>query len=513
MNNSPSSLTMSSDIWEFYGFQYNPFDTRALSPFSQTPLPIAQAFIPRLTDERATTVLANILASSGGMRLVVEGEIGVGKTTFVNYHRYLWHLAKERALFTTINEISLCPGWNVKDCLLNILANLLEALLQHRGEKFVKENKVFREILVLSKVLWESAKSFQGSVNLGFVGIGGGYGKQMSLLLPNMPEIQLLIYFQKMVEEIIKIGYRGVLLHLDNLELPSRSQPALTQQLFENLRDALQTSDVYSVVVGYKGFFYQIISPCERVRSVFFGYPITIAPLSLPEVLAVLEKRYELLAKNPNQFIRPVENELVEYLYQVYNGKIRFIMDAINSLVYQLSAGRVKTFSLKEGKLSLQSLIAEKSRQFLTPREWEILQGCLRLERFQNADLSRDLRISRQHVSYYLNRFLQYNLIYPELQEGNKIYYHLSEELQLIAQHNDPPKLPVRHHKTAALNTRQETAVIFLKRHGAITTSKYMELTKTSRATAQKDLAELLKNCLVIRQGITRNIHYVLVPE
>jgi hypothetical protein len=40
----------------------------------------------------------------GGARLVVEGEIGVGKTTFVNYHRSLCYLCRQKPLFTTVPQ-------------------------------------------------------------------------------------------------------------------------------------------------------------------------------------------------------------------------------------------------------------------------------------------------------------------------------------------------------------------------------------------------------------------------
>ena len=46
----------------------------------------------------------------------------------------------------------------------------------------------------------------------------------------------------------------------------------------EEIRDILLIENVYYVFVGQKGFFSQIISPLERVRSIFYGWPILLDP-------------------------------------------------------------------------------------------------------------------------------------------------------------------------------------------------------------------------------------------
>ncbi len=82
-------MELSQNIWERYGFRGNPFDTGALSAFAGALLPIAHAIVGREMESTESRMLLAILRSPGGGRAVVEGEIGVGKTTFVNYHRYL----------------------------------------------------------------------------------------------------------------------------------------------------------------------------------------------------------------------------------------------------------------------------------------------------------------------------------------------------------------------------------------------------------------------------------------
>jgi hypothetical protein len=71
---------LSQNIWERYGFRGNPFDTRALSASAESILPIAQAIVGRGMESPESQRLTNFLRNPGGGRVIVEGDIGVGKT-------------------------------------------------------------------------------------------------------------------------------------------------------------------------------------------------------------------------------------------------------------------------------------------------------------------------------------------------------------------------------------------------------------------------------------------------
>ena len=82
-------LELTQNLWERFGFRDNPFDTRALSLSPNNSLSVAEAFVGRGMESAESRVMTNFLRSPGGGRIVVAGDVGVGKTTFVNYHRYL----------------------------------------------------------------------------------------------------------------------------------------------------------------------------------------------------------------------------------------------------------------------------------------------------------------------------------------------------------------------------------------------------------------------------------------
>jgi hypothetical protein len=77
-------MELVQNIWTRYGFRGNPFDTAALSAMAGDILPIAKAIVGRGMDSPESKMLLGVLRSAGGGRPVVEGDIGVGKTTFLN---------------------------------------------------------------------------------------------------------------------------------------------------------------------------------------------------------------------------------------------------------------------------------------------------------------------------------------------------------------------------------------------------------------------------------------------
>ena len=120
--------------------------------------------------------------------------------------------------------------------------------------------------------------------------------------------------------------------------------------------------------------FQQIIVPIERVRSIFYGQPVHLQPLKLTEVIKAIELRYKLLSIQVKRWIRPVDNSLVEYLYEVFSGKIRFIMDAITTIVTNLPEGVTGTLSTEVAKELLKELTHQNVQNVLTDTEHNVLQ-------------------------------------------------------------------------------------------------------------------------------------------
>lgn len=486
MEDSP----FSQRLWKRFGFVSNPFDTTPLS-FCNRFLPIGEALVGRGMDSKETRTLTSILQSPGGARVMVEGKIGVGKTTFVNYHRYLWENHAQDLLFTTKREISVTSEWRLPHFLMNTLAAILAKLIQEKGEKEIKKNPLFSELLALNRVSLSSNYSFQAF----WRSFGGGFGKGKEVNVPPIPEMQLLEYLEKTVEEIRNLGYAGLFLHFDNLELLSQEDFRETSRFFEEIRDSLQIADVYFIFVARQGFFREIISPLERVRSIFYGRAITVPPLSKSQALEAIHLRYSLLSLRKSQFIPPVESTFIEYLYDLYQGKLRYIMDAINLLSPLLSRGSPKTLPFEGAKKTLAHLVQEEIQGNLTPREWQIFHFCVQQEEFTNRDVQREFSLPSSNSSRFLQRLLSLRFIYLDRKEGKHIYYKPSEFATILREKKER-KTQISISSLGSgpkKKDRLKKGMELIEEAGEIAASDYSKLMRISPATASRDLSALLQ--------------------
>ena len=146
-------FVLTQNLWERYGFRDNPFDTRALSLSPGSLLSVADAFVGRAMTSPESNLMTNFLRSSGGGRVVVEGDVGVGKTTFVNYHRYLWQKEAKTKLLTPATEISVQGDWGTRELLLNVLTLLAGRLSLSMTPKKLESDHLLTEIQALTGVL------------------------------------------------------------------------------------------------------------------------------------------------------------------------------------------------------------------------------------------------------------------------------------------------------------------------------------------------------------------------
>ena len=421
-------MELIQNIWSRYGFRGNPFDTAALSASAGALLPVSKAIVGRDMESTESKMLLGILRSAGGGRAVVEGDVGVGKTTFVNYHRYLWETEAKDKLLTPATEIAISGNLSVATFVNNIIGALLGKIVLLRGEKYVHGRPLLHELFLLSRVFTHRSMEVQATL----FGFGGGVGRSAQASVPEPTEIQLVSYLQSLIDEVKKLQFKGVFLHFDNLELVSLRNPEETRQLFDRLRDVLQIPAMYYIFVAQRGFFDEIISPLERVRSVFSGFPVRVPPLTKDQLMEAIQRRYELLAVQPDRFIRPVDDTLLGYLYDLYDGKMRFILDAVTSIVTNLPHAGAETLDVSSAKTFLAELVIDRLQHELTGREWDVLKEAVKLGTFTNADIARALKQQRQNISKYFNSLLAKRFIYPHHREGRQIYYCASEDVRII---------------------------------------------------------------------------------
>ena len=118
---------------------------------------------------------------------------------------------------------------------------------------------------------------------------------------------------------------------------------------------------MYFIFVANTGMFQQVIVPLPRVRSIFFDTPVRLDPLSALEAKAVIDRRYELLAAPGKQWIKPVSDQVVESLYHIFAGRIRYVMNAITSLISHLPDSYARSLELAQATTMFQAIVLERS--------------------------------------------------------------------------------------------------------------------------------------------------------
>ena len=436
-------IELTQNLWERYGFTGNPYDTKALSLSKAAPLSVQAAYVERDAPATAAHLLTNFLRNPGGGRIIVEGEPGVGKTTFVNHHRQRWEVASQHKLLSPVTEISVREGWSERDFLLNLLAALSARLRLDLGEKEFSKNRLLREITAVTGVRVEEGGGFTGTVTILGTGAGLGRTSATSVKVGEITNGQLRGFLHDLVALVEKRGFAGVIFHLDNLELLARKGPGPLREFFEAVRDTLQEPDAYFIFVGYKGMFQQVIVPQPRVRSIFFDTPVHLPPLTPDQVRKVIEKRYNLLAVPKRQWIKPVEDEVIIHLYETFAGKIRYVMNAVTSLISHLPDSYAKPLTLAEATKVLREILRSKVQRVLSEAEAEAFHAAVRMGRFTNTSLGGETGKSKQLIQKYLSKWLDLSLVSHAEKAGKHQFYEVEPRFSVMRD-AAPMKAPVK---------------------------------------------------------------------
>lgn len=426
-------MELTQNLWERFGFRDNPFDTRALSLSSNALLPITKAFVGRGMDSEESRVMTNFFRNPGGGRVVVEGDVGVGKTTFVNYHRYLWEKEAKDKLLTPASEISVYPTWTAQAFVMSVLGSMVSRFLILKGKKWVHDHDLLSEVEALTQVYIERSLRWSVSISVLGTGVGGSRATERATNVPDVGMPQLVSYLEHISSLAHDEGFAGITVHFDNMELLMQTDREGLGRFFDEIRDVLQTPGYYFVFVAPSGFFQTVIVPRERVRSIFFGQPIVVPPLAENEVLVVLRRRYELLSAEADHWVPPVSDQLVKHLYRLFRGKIRFVMDAVQNIVAYVPEGLPGTISDGMALEILVALANERASQLLTPTEHNVLAVAAGLEEFTNASLTALSGKRKQHVATYIEKFVRLGLVHRIRQEGNEIFYEVSADMRPLA--------------------------------------------------------------------------------
>lgn len=249
-------------------------------------------------------------------------------------------------------------------------------------------------------------------------------GRQMSqpisIILP-----ELIGKLDRLLEEIEKrFKLEGVIVPIDNIDTLDERQ---ILDFLNQLRDIIMVKDrLWFVLIGHRGFFSLLEAKAHRVSEIIVGEPIILEPLSLAEVKEAIRVRLEQCRMTHRSPQAPVAPEVIELLYDVSHGEIRYIFKRATDAVLDLRLHypTEKCVTLDLAKVLLSRMARSKLERIkLTAREEEVLRKMVELKEFRSKDYVAFGLNSAQAFNKYLNKFREQRFINKteEIVNGRKL--------------------------------------------------------------------------------------------
>jgi len=412
--------------WQQFGLRKNPYDTLPL--IEGGDLPIEKAFVGRSSEKE---FLNSLFESNDRLCLVICGDVGVGKTSLANFHKFVWKYTKNKLLFSFRREIEANNDLlNKKNFLIEIMGSVLREI--RLLDPDLLKNDLLKKISQIVDISQTMAISAGGSV----FGFGLEVGTQKVTTTPIQLSATLLEeYFISLINfiksnKIKGLKYSGLIVHVNNFDiiLSNGKGKEITIGFFEEIRDILQTPDVYFLFLGPKNIFKDIISARKRVKSIFNQTPLLVNPLSKTEIVKAFEERMQLLKSDDvDSYIKPIEDEVIYKIYDLYNGDMRSIMASIIDVLGQYSGKLAKPLSVNEAMLLLGKERWEKIENVmkLTTEQKTILKYLASAENFiSQKEIVQMFKKAQSNVSGYYFKPLRENNIIEEKERKNKTPYY-----------------------------------------------------------------------------------------
>jgi len=408
-----------NDLWEIYGVKEDPFTTSPILVRGGSLKP--ECFVGR---KDTLDKLGKILSSKGGSRTLVYGDVGVGKTSFVNVIR---NCAEQKGYFTPFKEIAVQNDWNSEQFILATISGFY-ATLKLMTNKPISSD-IFKKLESLFGI---GTKEYNGGVDV--LGCGFSFGKQ-TRDANNLNVINLSDFFQEMVEDINK-NKKEIIIHYNNLELIEEEN---LRKLFDNLRDFFQTKSVHFIFVGNLTVHSNFQS-IPRFSSILTD-SILIETLSKKEIDEIIHKRFESLRISKDlTYILPFQEEALDSLFNLWGGNIRNILNSFSTAVLDVT---------KESPIILdKNLLAATLKKNLNNRlsklqskAKEVLMELVKYDEITNKGLSDKLNIARSNISSYLKDLHNEGCVYLKRKNGKDKYWCTEPKIKWILLKEDNNKI------------------------------------------------------------------------
>jgi type II secretory pathway predicted ATPase ExeA len=383
--------------WGSLGFKENPFST--------DPITIDTLFL--YTGHTTEIQACKDVVSQKDILMIIEGQRGVGTTSFSNFLRF--ETQKKKLYLTPRNEIRVNPNWSLETLLSAIIANIIREIEFFQSEKITKDKR-FQDAKSLSTRIAETYRSF----GIDAFGVGVSYGKNAGISSqPIIVPASVLGHHLEDLAELVKLsGYKhGILIQLNNLDIGTIHEEKYLRYLFNAIRDYIQTKGLSWLLVGDVGLRQFITQQVDRLDDIV-TYETEITPISKTDYDELINKRIQHFRASPKVYT-PIDHEVFTYLYDVTKGRLRYVFGLLNRLITRVHVGDLTDrLTLDIAKPMVIRLAKERlAKQRLSPTDEQLLRLLVQLNQARVSDLVKKSKKSNNYISNILAKLLKLKLV------------------------------------------------------------------------------------------------------
>lgn len=325
----PSPIT---NLWTPYGLRGDPFFRQALEPTTDPDEARPASLLVGRAAEMAQ--IKTLIESSDSSRTVIQGEAGVGKTSFVSALKTQIQSAR---VLTHADPIRVQPTMTAS----SFIAEVLKVVLQMRATERLQAGTVanVRQRVAaglrdtegefwtrLSRVILGEDNTGIG-VTAGVVGVQGQRGR----IAAEAAGVPLFEELKTAFRYMAKDGMRRTLVHVNNMESLSPTDAVAAATVIHSLRDTFQFDYAHWLFVGTTDIGQRLFRVHPQVSQII-DRPVTLGPLSPDEVAELLARRYRHLQigvhANP-----PIAPEVAARIYTRFAGELRAFLGLLGEAV------------------------------------------------------------------------------------------------------------------------------------------------------------------------------------
>jgi predicted transcriptional regulator len=320
--------------------------------------------------------------------IILEGEIGVGKTSMGNYVRH-----SKKDFFSPLLEIPCKPGWD-NDTFMGIaLAAIVKEITREDFTyKNLKKHKLIREL--------NEKFSDIKLASLGITGAGFGFSTGAGVSRSTIINQTILIHYFMELGQLIQSTYNKstpIIIQVNNLDMAYGFEKDDLIRFFNEIRDTLQIPYYSWLICGNEGLGNFIRKNVPRVGQVTNSV-VAVDPLSFEEILKAFDLRIKKVGMNGQL---PIEENLLKYIHEIANGSFREILNIVcQLLVKYYNEPLVKTINIEHARFFFYELGKHRiERLKKSSIQYPVFQAILNHPGITQSELAKQVKKQQANVS------------------------------------------------------------------------------------------------------------------